>query len=145
MQANYTSIPDGKDNLLKYVEMPRIFNVRSSEIQTTSRQHIRKCEEMAKMLAGRRANNVEDQHRIDKMKDFLIASVDLNENIVKLIDEMYVFLSEVAQDAKELMQGAQDRDRFIDYGESLVNAWEQRDKLVKMYADERRKNTAATQ
>jgi hypothetical protein len=78
------------------------------------------------------------------MKDFLIASVDLNENIIKLVDEMYVFLSEVAQDAKELMVGAEDRDRFIDYGETLVKAWEQRDNLVKLYADERRKNTAAT-
>src|SRR5690606_31759859 len=140
MQMNYTNIPDGKNKLLKYVEMPRIFNVRSAEIQTTSRQHLRKCEEMAKMLAARKPKNLEDQQRIDKMKDFLIASVDLNENIIKLIDEMYVFLSEVAQDAKELMVGAEDRDRFIDYGETLVKAWEQRDNLVKLYADERRKN-----
>lgn len=134
---------ESKDKRLKYVEMPRVFNVRSSEIQTQSRQHIRKCEEMAKMLAARKAVSVEDQHRIDKMKDFLIASVDLNENIIKLVDEMYVFLSEVTQDAKELMEGAEKRDRFDDYGESLIHAWEQRDKLVQMYADARRKNQGA--
>lgn len=122
---------DSKDSRLKYIEMPMAFYNLANDIEISCRQNMRNCEEYAKKIQHLSPKRLEDIERLDKMKKFLLSSHDQSTRTIMLLDKIKFFLSEIAQDASTLVQGAILRDKLKDASESLEIAWRQRDEAIK--------------
>jgi hypothetical protein len=129
---------DSKDNRLKYVELPKVFQQKASEIKMAATVQARHCEKYAQQLARRVPKSGPEFEIHEAMKEFVISTHKLNTDTLELINYLHGLLQEVSADASVLIQGAIIRDRLKDAGESLELAWQQRDDLVNQLRDERR-------
>lgn len=119
-----------KDRRLKYVELPGVFRMKSSDINVTSKQHLRACEKLATHLARQKTNNPKEFEQNEWLKDFVLKSADLNEKTIQLLDFMRDMIQEISNDSKELMEDATILDRLRDQEEAIVMAVELRDKAI---------------
>lgn len=125
-----------KDRRLKYIELPRIFQAKASEIDITSKQHLRICEKLAKQLASKKPKTAEEFEQVERWKDFVLKSSELNEKTIALIDTIHGMLTEIAEDATPLSENAKDYDRLRDQSETIQMLTNQRDKLINdLYAN----------
>jgi hypothetical protein len=121
---------DFKDRRLKYVELPKAFHAKASEINVTSKQHLRACEKLASHLSRQKPGNPKEFEQNEWLRDFVIKSADLNDKTVALLDYLKVTIQEIADDAQNLMPGAQILDRLKDQEEAVLLAWGIRDKAI---------------
>lgn len=120
-----------KDHRLKYVELPRIFSHMSHEIKISSKQHLRACEKLAKHISGVRPKNGREFEQNEWMKEFVVKTADLNEKTLCLIDNMAKLLSEIAQDARSIIDGTELRNQARDQSDAIIMLQNTRDLLVK--------------
>jgi len=129
---------ENKDHRLKYVEMPGQFYGMANEIEISAKQQLRSCENFGKKLMRIRPKDAGEFDRIEKMKDFLLASHDLNTRIIQLITKVHELISQVSKDANMLMEGAVYRNKLKDCEDTIVALAQHRDTLLKEILHDRR-------
>lgn len=121
---------DFKDRRLKYIELPKVFQMKASEIDILSKQHLRTCEKLAGQLASRKPKTPDEFEKLEGMKDFVLKSSQLNERTIELIEYLHGVLTEIASDALPLSENAKDYDRLRDQSEAITMITQQRDTLI---------------
>lgn len=135
-----------KDRRLKYVDLPRVFEQRASEVRISAKQHLRACERLAGHLSRQKPKDAQEFERVEWMKDFVMKTAELNERTIKLLENLRAELQAVADDAKALIEGGQLLDRLRDQSDVIKLMQAARDaatlKLYEQKRDEFRANQA---
>ena len=129
--------PEFKDNRLKYLEMPRQFKDRANDITLTCKQHLRICEQLAVRLAKEKPKTAQEFEKNEYLKNFVIKSSRLNEEVLGVLDYTLALLNEIANDYK-ILQQAQIKDTLRLQSETVEILIQQRDQLVNDLYDVKR-------
>lgn len=133
-----TTETESKDRRLKYVELPGIFYTKASELKIACRQHLLACERIGKYLARKVSRDPKSFEQDAYMKDFVVKTAEWSERTLELLENTHNLLQEVANDAKELCEGAEIRNKLQDQSDTIAIAWQQRDELIKEMHDLKR-------
>lgn len=127
-----------KDRRLKYVELPKVFHVKASEINISSKQHLRICERLANHLSKQRPKTPKEFEQVEYLKDFVMKSAKLNEQMIALLDYLKIELDAIAADSKSLIEGSYTLDIIKDQQEIIVAIQQVRDNAVKALYEARK-------
>lgn len=133
--------------LWKYLELPQAFQMKASEIDIISKQHLRICEKLATHLAKQHPAEPKEFERVEYMKDFVLKSADLNEKTIDLLHYVKSIIQEIADDVSSLREGAALTAKVKLQGEKIMQVMKERDELqdeLNQLKHERRKDTATT-
>jgi hypothetical protein len=119
-----------KDRRLKYVQLPQVFHMRASDINITSKQHLRACEKLAIWVSKQKPKNVEDFERVEWLRDFVTKTADLNDKTITLLDYLKTTIQEIADDARALMDGGVVLDRLRDQEDTITMLQRVRDEAI---------------
>lgn len=120
-----------ESRMWKYLELPQEFARRATEIDITSKAHIRIVESLAKHLAKQRPKEPKEFERVEYLKDFAIKSAQLNEQTVGLLGYLRDRLNEMYADYKAFADGANLNRIIRDQGEKIEMVTKERDDLQK--------------
>lgn len=110
----------GKDKMLKYIELPVAFRSKASKIDVDCKISMRKCEVLAKHLAKQKPKTPQEFEQKAYIEEFLTATATANEDTMDLLRYLHGFLSEVMADAKHLIEGAILRDKLQDQSDTIL-------------------------
>lgn len=133
---------EAKDSRLKFIELPRQFRGRANEVNLNCKQHLRVCEQLAVRLAREKPKTQQEFEKNEYLKDFVIKSSQLNENILNLLDYVQGVLNEIAGDS-EAVATALTKDTIRLQAETVEILINQREELVKNLYEEKRKSFRA--
>lgn len=127
-----------KDNRLKYLELPDAYKSQASEISLWVKQSQRSCEKLATHLSKEKAKSGIEFERSEYLKDFVLKTSESNEKVLKLLDYLTGFLTEVMEDSKVLIEGAVIRDRLQMQSDSIEVLFETNEKAIQQIHDLRK-------
>lgn len=137
-------IPDRKDLILKYTDVTRVFYTRANSVNLTCKQSQRICEQLANRLSKVRPKSPNEFEQHEFMKDFVIKTVQVNEEILELLNYTQGFLQDIENDAKVLIEGAIIRDQLREQSDKIEALISQREETInKIYNEVRERNKAA--
>lgn len=119
-----------KDRRIKYVDLPRVFEQRASEIRIAARMQLRACERLAGHLSRQKPNNPTEFDRNEWLKDFVMKTADMNDKTLALMEYLKTEIQQVSDDAKALMEGGVIQDRLRDQSDSITALQNFRDQTV---------------
>lgn len=125
-----------KDKRLKYVELPTAFRAKASKIDVDCKISMRRCEELAKIIARERPKTPAEFERHQATEAFINATATANEDTLGLLRYLHGFLTEVMADAKHLIEGAILRDKLRDQSDTIEILMEQT-RTIRIIQDER--------
>lgn len=126
------------DSRLKFLELPNQFKGRANDIALTCKQQFRVCEQLAVRLARERPKNQQEFEKNEYLKDFVIRTSQLNEQVLGLLDYCHELLNQIATDTNATAQ-AKEKDTLNFQSDTIRILTEQRDNLVKDLYDERKR------
>src|SRR5690349_8280175 len=104
---------DQRDKRLKYLDINQVFHNKTTDIRLRCKQSNRACEEFAKTLAKARPKDAEGFEKVERMKEYVLKTSQLNDEILGLLDYMHGFLLDLGNDAQILIEGAVLRDKLM--------------------------------
>lgn len=107
------------DKRLKYLDMPREFKARAQDVELSCKMSQRMCEEIAKRLARTKPKTADEFERVEKWKELVMTTSQANEKMMSMLDFTHKFLQEIASDAKELIDGAELRNKLEIQSETI--------------------------
>jgi hypothetical protein len=132
-----------KDHRLKYVEMSAAFAQKALELEISAKQQSRSCGEFAKKIAKLKTKTGEEFERVEAMKDFIIRTATMNDNVLDLIGYVKSLIVEVCADTDTLIEGSKARDSLRDAQITIELMIQQRDKNFKDEYDRQRNQIIA--
>lgn len=130
-----------KDSRLKFLELPGQFKGRANDISLNCKQHLRICQQLAVRLAREKPKSGPDFEKNEYLKDFVIKSSQLNENVLNLLDYVQQVVNEIANDY-ETVSTAKEKDTLRFQSDTIEILTQQRETLVKDLYDERKRTLA---
>lgn len=127
-----------KDNRLKYVDISTIFSQKAMELEISAKQQNRSCQELAQKLVKIKPKSGEEFERVEAMKEFVIKTSRMNDNVTDLILYVRGLLSEILIDSEHLIEGSKARDSLRDAQIAIETMMNTKDNLVKDLHDFRR-------
>lgn len=100
--------------------MPGKFRNRANDIDIRAKVSQRTCEALAKLLAKKRYKTPEDLEQSEYLKKLIVDTAAQNEAILALMSDTHDFLSEVAEDARVLCDGAHLLDQLKDQSDTML-------------------------
>ena len=95
-----------EDRRLKYIELSKQFHNRSSEIRIQAKMSNKACEALAKYLVSQNPKEQKDFERVEKLKEYVLKTSGLNDEIISMLDYIQGLLTEIGEDSKVLIEGA---------------------------------------
>lgn len=127
-----------EDKRLKYVDINRAFNGQVSEINIALKVSNRVCEMLANHISKEKPKNPTEFERIEKLKEYVLKTSELNDKVLSLIDYMAGLLTEIGEDSKVLIEGAIIRDRLQLQSDNIQVLLNQREDAIKQVYDLRK-------
>jgi hypothetical protein len=121
-------------HLMKYLEYPKQFHDKARNLEIDCRRQERELIIFAKRLNSIRVKRKEDFLELEKMKDFLVVSAEMNTRTLNMLEWTHKLLQEISLDATAVIDGAKLRDQLKDNADTLESLLAHREKLAKEYA-----------
>jgi hypothetical protein len=121
-------------HLMKYLEYPKQFQDKARNLEIDCRRQERELIIFAKRLNSIRVKRKEDFLELEKMKDFLVVSAEMNTRTLNMLEWTHKLLQEISLDATAVIDGAKLRDQLKDNADTLESLLAHREKLAKEYA-----------
>jgi len=122
---------DQRDKRLKYIDVNQVFHNRSNDMKLRLKQSNRACEELAKTLAKAKPKDSEGFEKVEKLKDYVIKTSALNDEVIQFIDYIHGLLMEIGEDSKVLIEGAVLRDKLMMQSDTIEMLISQREEDFK--------------
>jgi hypothetical protein len=119
---------------MKYLEYPKQFQDKARNLEIDCRRQERELIIFAKRLNSIRVKRKEDFLELEKMKDFLVVSAEMNTRTLNMLEWTHKLLQEISLDATAVIDGAKLRDQLKDNTDTLESLLAHREKLAKEYA-----------
>lgn len=118
---------DQRDKRLKYLDINQVFHNKTTDIRLRCKQSNRACEELAKTLAKAKPKDAEGFEKVERMKEYVLKTSQLNDEILGLVDYMHGFLLDLSKDAQILIDGAVLRDKLMMQSDTIEILTSQRE------------------
>lgn len=118
------------DSRLKYIELPNQFRGRANDIALTCKQQFRVCEQLAVRLAKEKPRTPQEFEKNEYLKDFVIKTSQLNEQVIGLLDYVQDLLNSIAADSS-VVADAKMKDTLMFQSQTIEILTHQRETLVK--------------
>lgn len=125
-----------KDARLKYVEMPKEFHNRANDINLTCKQQFRVCQQLAVRLAKERPKTPQEFEKNEYLKDFVIKTSQLNEQVLGLLSYTQDLLNAIAADSS-VVELALQNDTLRLQSETIEILTQQREDLIQQVYDQK--------
>lgn len=129
-----------ESGMWKYLELPRVFEHRASEIDITSKQHLRVCARLAAHVAKQKPKTAKEFEQVEYLKNFVVKSAELNEGTISLLDYMKATIDAIYQDMQAWRDGANLNRIIKDQGEKIEQVIKERDELQTELNDLKKSN-----
>lgn len=118
---------DQRDKRLKYIDINQVFQNRTNDIRLRCKQSNRACEELAKTLVKAKPKDPESFEKVERLKEYVLKTSGLNDEILGLLDYMTGFLLDLSKDAQILIDGAVLRDKLMMQSDTIEMMTSQRE------------------
>lgn len=122
---------DQRDKRLKYIDINQVFHNRSNDIRLRCKQSNRACEDLAKTLSKAKPKDAEGFEKVEKLKEYVLKTSQLNDEILGLVDYIHGFLLDLGKDAQILIDGAVLRDKLMQQSDTIEMLISQREEDFK--------------